>query len=278
MMRDQHENAAVQADAKMREIMDEQEQTLLAHTQEMQAAHKESSCTLDAVKSQVTELHQEIEQHKSQHEAELDMMREQHENALAQHNETDAAETTTNDELQQTNLELQMEIEHQQSVLSNLNEEKKSLTHRTEELSEQVAGLQEEVQQEQHVSQERHGELQHKLEQIRASAVTEATRSTEKLQKLEKLLEEATSGENRALELEQELAVVTAKLSEREQEVEARTASVEKAQRQLNKVKNEAQKHFTRLQSQAAAKEENVQLLTSELAQAHAAVGKICYD
>ena len=287
------ENAAAQADAKMREIMNEHEQTLLIHTQEMeemQSFQDERLRDFGAVKDQVAELQHQIEQQKAQHEADLDIIREQHANALAQQTDVDAAETTTNDELQQTNLELQMEIEHQQSVLCNMNDEKKSLTERTEELSEQVAGLQAELEQQQHTAQERQDKMQHKLEQIRASAVNEVSQAEDKLQEVEKLLDEeskqvkhltqqlteATGDKTRASELQEELTAVTTELSEHKQQAaDARAAIVEKAQQQVNLVKKEAQKVVTRLQSQlqelhaqATAKEENVQMLTSALAQA----------
>ena len=58
------EKAAAKADANMREMMEEHEQTLLAQNQEMQAAKDESSRNLNAVKSQVAELQHQIQEQK----------------------------------------------------------------------------------------------------------------------------------------------------------------------------------------------------------------------
>ena len=171
---------------------------------------------------------------------------------------------------------------------------------------ERLDNLEAQLQQQQSTSQERMENLQQTLDQTRASAVAEITQTTTKLQDLEKLLQEETahvkeltqqltaakSDQTRELELEQELETVTAMLSQHEESIAAHDASAKKAQQQLKQVKIEAQKIVAKLQSrvqevqaqkseveglleakthEASAKEENLQLLTSELAKAHAA-------
>ena len=328
-----------QMDSQMQSLMEDHEQTLLAHIQQVQAAREEGSRGLEEAKAQATELQQQLEQQSAEHRASVEHLHADHEEALAaakaQFNRTnvEAANESSNElqELHQTNLELQMEVEHQQSVLTNLNEEKNTLVQEATKLSEQVEGLKTQQQERQdeaqqkfddlktqaqqqiHASQERLGELQQKLEKTRASAIAEITQTTDKLQHAENLLEEeanrvqeltqqlsvAQNGTARVSELEQQLAEVTDALSQHEQNAASREANADKkaqhqfvqmkneadkAQRQLAQVKNEAQNIINRLQSrtqeleglldakthEVRAREDNLQLLSTELAQAHA--------